>query len=153
VPVIGKHESVEDCCVSNEPDNTEPGRCLWEDLFRRKPGRSAQTNHGTNGPTGDVDPSVPLIADDELSRQMPQRFADGLRRRRREINRTLQDVADLAGISVTMIAMIERGERTPSLETALRICWALDAVADHKYLSPKLQTLIKSITEQAPARE
>jgi DNA-binding XRE family transcriptional regulator len=64
-----------------------------------------------------------------MSRHLKERFPTALRERREELGLTQQGLADLAELTVTAVAMIERGERTPNLDTAARLCWALDAAA------------------------
>src|SRR5262245_31272349 len=61
-----------------------------------------------------------------MSRNLKERFPAGLRKRREELGLTQQALADIAELTVTAVAMIERGERTPNLDTAARLCWALD---------------------------
>lgn len=61
-----------------------------------------------------------------MSRNLRKRFADGLRKRRGELAITQETLADIAGLTATAVALIERGERAPSLDTATRLCWALD---------------------------
>jgi DNA-binding XRE family transcriptional regulator len=64
-----------------------------------------------------------------MSRHLKESFPAGLRRRREELNLTQQKLADIAQLTVTAVAMIERGERAPNLDTAARLCWALDVAA------------------------
>jgi DNA-binding XRE family transcriptional regulator len=64
-----------------------------------------------------------------MSRHLRERFSTGLRKRREELGQTQQQLANFAKLTVTAVAMIERGERTPSLDTAARLCWALDQSA------------------------
>jgi len=64
-----------------------------------------------------------------MSRHLKESFPAGLRERREQLGLTQQQLADIAELTVTAVAMIERGERTPSLDTAARLCWALDAAA------------------------
>lgn len=64
-----------------------------------------------------------------MSRHLRERFATGVRELREKLGGTQQELADLAGLTVTAVAMIERGERTPTYDTASRICWALDMAA------------------------
>lgn len=45
--------------------------------------------------------------------------------RRKELNLTQNDVAKKAGINRSSYTLIERGLRTPKVETALMICEAL----------------------------
>jgi transcriptional regulator with XRE-family HTH domain len=44
---------------------------------------------------------------------MPQRFGEALRKRRREANKTLSDIADVLGVSVVYVSDVERGNRRP----------------------------------------
>lgn len=64
-----------------------------------------------------------------MSRHLKESFPTGLRERREELGLTQQELADIAELTVTGVAMIERGERAPNLDTAARLCWALDAAA------------------------
>ena len=64
-----------------------------------------------------------------MSRYLKDKFPTGLRKQREELGLTQQQLADITELSVTAVAMIERGERGPNLDTAARLCWALD-VAD-----------------------
>ena len=64
-----------------------------------------------------------------MSRHLKESFPAGLRKRRGELGLTQQQLADIAELTVTAVAMIERGERVPNLETAARLCWALDVAA------------------------
>ena len=41
-----------------------------------------------------------------------------------------EDLAELAGLSVTYIGMVERGEKIPTLETIIKILNALEVSAD-----------------------
>lgn len=50
-----------------------------------------------------------------------------IRRIRRSLNMTQDQVAELAGISHAFYGHIERGTRRPSLETLYNICLALNA--------------------------
>jgi DNA-binding XRE family transcriptional regulator len=61
-----------------------------------------------------------------MSRHLKESFPAGLRKRREELGLTQQQLADIAELTVTAVAMIERGERAPNLDTAARLCWALD---------------------------
>jgi DNA-binding XRE family transcriptional regulator len=64
-----------------------------------------------------------------MSRHLKESFPTGLRKRREELGMTQQELADIAELTVTAVAMIERGERAPNLDTAARLCWALDVAA------------------------
>ena len=59
-----------------------------------------------------------------MSRHLKESFPTGLRKRREELRLTQQQLADIAELTVTAVAMIERGERQPNLDTAARLCWA-----------------------------
>lgn len=44
---------------------------------------------------------------------MPERFGEALRKRRRDANKTLSDIADVLGVSVVYVSDVERGNRRP----------------------------------------
>lgn len=62
------------------------------------------------------------------SRHLKSSFPEKLRRAREAAGLTQKQLSETAGLSATGLAMIERGERMPNLDTAARICWALDAL-------------------------
>jgi DNA-binding XRE family transcriptional regulator len=64
-----------------------------------------------------------------MSRSLKEKFAAGLRKRREALNLTQQQLANRAGLTSTAVAMIEREERVPNVDTAARLCWALDMAA------------------------
>ena len=64
---------------------------------------------------------------------LKEKFSTGLRKRREELGLTQQKLADIAELTVTAVAMIERGERAPNLDTAARLCWALGMAAGELY--------------------
>jgi DNA-binding XRE family transcriptional regulator len=64
-----------------------------------------------------------------MSRHLKESFSVRLRELREELGLTQQRLADIADLTVTAVAMAERAERTPSLDTAMRLCWALDVAA------------------------
>ena len=64
-----------------------------------------------------------------MSRCLKEGFSARLRELREELGLTQQRLADIADLTVTAVAMAERGERAPSLDTAMRLCWALDVAA------------------------
>ena len=64
-----------------------------------------------------------------MSRNLKQSFPERLRSARERLGITQQRLSEIAELSVTGLAMIERGERVPNLDTAARICWALDLAA------------------------
>ncbi|MBR4929740.1 MAG: helix-turn-helix transcriptional regulator [Bacteroidaceae bacterium] len=54
-----------------------------------------------------------------------------IRRKRREMDITQEQLAALVGISTSFVGHIERGTRVPSIETLYRICDALGVSADY----------------------
>jgi DNA-binding XRE family transcriptional regulator len=64
-----------------------------------------------------------------MARHLNESFPVKLRTARERLSVTQQRLSEIAQISVTGLAMIERGERVPNLDTAARICWALDVAA------------------------
>jgi DNA-binding XRE family transcriptional regulator len=64
-----------------------------------------------------------------MSRHLKESFPTRLRNRREELGLTQQELADIADLTATAVAMLERGERAPNLDTAARLCWALDVAA------------------------
>ena len=85
----------------------------------------------------DVPPAAPRLNPERatkrwlqgMSRHLQENFPIGLRQRREALGLTQQELADIAGLTSTAVAMIERGERSPNLDTAARLCWALDVAA------------------------
>src|SRR5207247_6889251 len=69
---------------------------------------------------------------DAMATNLERTFPEKLRTTRERAGITQQHLAETAQLSVTGLAMIERGERRPSLDTATRICWALDVLADEQ---------------------
>jgi transcriptional regulator with XRE-family HTH domain len=51
-------------------------------------------------------------------------------RRRLELNLTQAQLAEMAGVTQGAISMIERGERTPSLDVIMKIAVALGCTID-----------------------
>jgi DNA-binding XRE family transcriptional regulator len=64
-----------------------------------------------------------------MSRHLKRKFPEKLLNARQGVGITQQQLSEIANLSVTGVAMIERGERLPNLDTAARICWALDVAA------------------------
>ena len=54
-----------------------------------------------------------------------------IRRKRREMDITQEQLAEMAGISTAFVGHIERGTRVLSVETLERICKALGVSADY----------------------
>jgi len=61
---------------------------------------------------------------DQLS--IKQRFGKAIRRRRRELDLSQEELAERAELHRTYISNIERGELNPSLETMEKLVKALD---------------------------
>lgn len=107
-----------------------PGQKLWlglyrADLYDQEAGKLAVPHGATR--------SNPQRATrrwlEGMSRHLKESFPAGLRERREQLGLTQQQLADTAQLTVTAVAMIERGERAPNLDTAARLCWALDVAA------------------------
>jgi len=64
-----------------------------------------------------------------MSRHLRSAFPASLREAREAVGLTQQDLCEIAELSVTAVAMIERGERLPNIDTAARLCWAIDVAA------------------------
>jgi|GEM_PF-2842920 len=64
-----------------------------------------------------------------MSQHFKFSFSQKLRRAREDAGLTQKELSGIAGLSVTGLAMVERGERVPNLDTAARICWALDVAS------------------------
>lgn len=107
-----------------------PGQKLWLSLFRgdcyEREAKNVVVPAGTRQPSPQRATKRWL---EGMSRHLKESFSLGLRNRRQELAVTQQQLADIADLTVTAVAMIERGERLPNLDTAARLCWALDAVA------------------------
>jgi DNA-binding XRE family transcriptional regulator len=64
-----------------------------------------------------------------MSRHLKRTFPTKLRMLREKLGMTQQQLAAKAELTVTAVAMIERSERVPNIDTAARLCWALDMSA------------------------
>lgn len=62
-----------------------------------------------------------------------------IRRRRREIGLTQEQLAEAAEVSPSFLGHIERGTRTASIDTLVRLCLALNMSADAVLGMPYLQ--------------
>ena len=69
-------------------------------------------------------------------------MGERLRRRRRELKMTLQELADTAGFSVGFISQIERGITVPSLTSLVAVSRALGADVGSFFQSPKVEAPI-----------
>jgi transcriptional regulator with XRE-family HTH domain len=65
-------------------------------------------------------------------------LGEKLRKRRKELKLTLQDVADGAGVSVGFISQIERGITVPSLTSLIAVCRVLKVDVGSFFQQPKL---------------
>ena len=74
-----------------------------------------------------------------MSRYAKESFSEELRRAREAAGVTQQQLSEIADLSVTGLAMIERGERAPSLDSATRICWALDVASGCAERRPEIK--------------
>ena len=107
-----------------------PGQKLWLSLFRGDCNDQEAEKIVSPADTGRLNPGRATKRWLQgMSRNLKESFSVGLRNRREELAVTQQQLADFADLTVTAVAMIERGERLPNLDTAARLCWALDAVA------------------------
>lgn len=109
-----------------------PGQKLWLSLYRADQ-YDQQAAAFTPLPTaGRMDPERAtqkwLLG---MSRHFKEGFPEKLRHAREASGLTQQQLSQIANLSVTGLAMIERGERAPSLDTAARICWALDVASEN----------------------
>ena len=65
-----------------------------------------------------------------------------IRARRRQMQMTLQDLADAAGISVGYLSQVERDHATPSLATLAQVARALDVGIDYLIATPSVKTAL-----------
>jgi transcriptional regulator with XRE-family HTH domain len=71
---------------------------------------------------------------------MPGRFGDALRKRRREANKTLSEIADVLGVSVVYVSDVERGNRRPlNNESIIKVA---------KFLKTDAAPLIKAADQE-----
>jgi DNA-binding XRE family transcriptional regulator len=107
-----------------------PGQKLWLSLYR-----ADQYDQQAAGiePQPASSPMNPERATQKwlqgMSSHFKSSFPEKLRRAREDAGLTQQELSGIAELSVTGLAMIERGERVPNLDTAARICWALDVAS------------------------
>ena len=111
-----------------------PGQKLWLSLYRAE-NLDEEANSFTVHPG--VSRHSPERATKKwlegMARHMKKSFPDRLRKAREKLGSTQQELADIAQLTSTAVAMIERSERAPSLDTAAKLCWALDVVAGVKF--------------------
>ena len=58
--------------------------------------------------------------------KLREAVGEALRRRRQRQGRTLREVAEAAGVSLTYLSEVERGRKEPSSEVLEAVCAALD---------------------------
>lgn len=116
--------------MSKRKNRYTPGQKLWVDLYRadlyashaeRVVAHSSSPRHSPESATKHWL--------EGMSRHMKERFSTELRKCREKLGVTQERLADIADLSSTAVAMIERGERVPNLITATQLCWALDVAA------------------------
>jgi len=107
-----------------------PGQKLWRSLCRADDYDQQAASIQPPIAAGKMDPERSTQAWLQgMSRHIKESFPEKFRQAREKAGLTQQQLSELADLSVTGLAMIERGERTPSLDTAARICWALDVAS------------------------
>jgi len=70
----------------------------------------------------------------------PDLLVDCLRSRRKELNLTMQQVAERAGLSVGFISQIERGITTPSLSSLVAVSRVLGLHVSNFLAQPRVDT-------------
>jgi DNA-binding XRE family transcriptional regulator len=107
-----------------------PGQKLWQSLCRADDYAQQAASIHPPVAAGKMDPERSTRAWFQgMSRHIKESFPEKFRQARERAGLTQQQLSELADLSVTGLAMIERGERTPTLDTAARICWALDVAS------------------------
>jgi DNA-binding XRE family transcriptional regulator len=107
-----------------------PGQRLWLSLYRADQFDQQAAAIVPSSTGGRMDPRRAAQRWLQgMSRHFKESFPGKLRQAREAAGLTQHQLSEIAGLSVTGLAMIERGERAPSLDTASRICWALDVAA------------------------
>jgi DNA-binding XRE family transcriptional regulator len=109
---------------------TTPGQRLWLSLLRADQYDQQAAAVVPSPTSGRMDPERATQKWLEgMSRHLKASFPEKLRRARETAKLTQEQLAHIADLSVTGLAMIERGERVPGVDTAARICWALDVAS------------------------
>lgn len=116
--------------MPNTLEKDTPGQKLWLSLYRADQYEREAQKIVTPPGTPKLNPERATRRWLEgMSRHLKESFSTGLRKRREELGIAQHELAEIAGLTVTAVAMIERGERAPQLDTAARLCWALDTAA------------------------
>ncbi len=87
---------------------------------------------------------------DQSSKSMPPAFGGRIRELRQKKRTTLQELADIAGISVGFLSLVERDKATPSLGTLASIAAALDVDVDVFISAPKPSESVTRAGERQP---
>ena len=85
--------------------------------------------------TKSLEPTVEEIQDDDFERKC-RAFGINMRLSRREMGLTSEAFAKFIGVSTAYIGLIERGQRTPSLQTLFRVCEFVGKNIDVMCVSP-----------------
>lgn len=96
-----------------------------------------------NGPTSD-----PQDGTDTEEAGFGLRLGRELRQRRRMLDKTMQEVAADAGLSVGFISQVERGLSTPSLASLASIARALGSSIENFMSSPEPSGVVSLATER-----
>ena len=117
-----------DCYSNGMSRKTAAGENLWLSLYRADTytKQAATIRVGKAGMTAELATKRWL---EGMARHLQESFPGKLRIAREGLGITQQELSEIAQLSVTGVAMVERGERTPNLDTAARICWALDVAS------------------------
>lgn len=108
-------------------NKVSPGGAVWLGLYRAQLYHERAAAFGVSGSGQGMTPELATRRWLEgMSRHLIDSFPERLRGARERLGITQQRLSEIAGMSETGLAMIERGERVPNLDTAARICWALD---------------------------
>lgn len=66
-----------------------------------------------------------------------------LRAKRKEMNMTLQELADKAGLSPAFVSQAERGKAVPSIVSLIQLAGALDTDINYFLTPPKTKSLVR----------
>src|SRR5215469_7095637 len=105
--------------MSTTKKKSTPGQELWFNLYRADlyDQEAEKIIMGEGVPRLNPDRMTKRWLEG-MSRNLKERFPTGLRKRREELGLTQQQLANMAELTVTAVAMIERSERVPNLDTA-----------------------------------
>src|SRR5262249_46947212 len=109
------------------PNKPTLGQKLWLSLYRADAycWEAQQLAVATAAPKTDPQRATKAWLEG-MAGDLKRRFSAGLRTDREKLGITQKRSGEIAEFSPNAVAMIERGERVPNLETAARLCWALD---------------------------